>query len=344
MHCFPRRNFLSVNRHQLVARASLCRLKVSPSAILLACAVAFGALLDSSGASAEPKKHYWATSLTRSVDSGLLQGLREAVGRGEVGWLDIEPKYQPPEIPPGTNLIFYHVGGNCYVGADCARFSSSQPIGGHWGDRERKIELNDPATRAIVVADLVRNMQYADQLAPKGSSIGVHLDNIHKYDPEALARIFNDYLQAVDAAKQQGLIAKDRSVGYIAKNNPRGFGRAIEQLLLERPPFYLIFENATLSQDGTLDRGARAAQNVGARFGIPVFLKTFGTDVAYTTEQNGKRVDVFASPEMTKQMAQLPDIAGAAWSPDERRYHPVLFAQGSAVQQVLIPSRPRPRT
>src|SRR6185312_2415481 len=113
-----------------------------------------------------------------------------------------------------------------------------------------------------------------------------------------------------------------RTTGYIAKNNPRGFGRALDQMLLEAAPLYQIYENATLSQDGTLDRGSRAAQQNGERYGIPVFLKTFGTDVAYTTEQGGKRVDVYVWQDMTKQMAQLPDISGAAWSPDERRYHP----------------------
>jgi len=99
----------------------------------------------------------------------------------------------------------------------------------------------------------------------------------------------------------------------------------------------VINENATLSQDGMLDRASRAAQELGRRYGIPVFLKTFGTDVAYTIEQNGRTVKVYVSQEMTKQMAQLPDIAGAAWSPDEARYQPTLFAQGAPVREVTAP-------
>ena len=92
-----------------------------------------------------------------------------------------------------------------------------------------------------------------------------------------------------------------------------------------------------LSQDGELDDDSRVAQDIGRRYGIPVFLKTFGTDVAYTTRQDGDEVDVFVSQDMTKRMAQLPNIAGAAWSPNERRYQPTLFAQGSAVRPALFP-------
>jgi len=88
----------------------------------------------------ELKKQYWATSLAGTVDDNLLQGLYEAVARGETGWLDVDPKHPLPRMVPGINLILYHVGGNCYAGDDCRRFLSSQPTGDRWSDTERIID------------------------------------------------------------------------------------------------------------------------------------------------------------------------------------------------------------
>jgi hypothetical protein len=124
-------------------------------------------------------------------------------------------------------------------------------------------------------------------------------------------------------------------IGYIAKNNPDAFREALDHRLLAAAPLYQINENATLSRDGMLDDDSRVAQQTGRRYGIPVFLKTFGTDVAYTIEQN--QVTVHVSQEMTRRMAQLPYIFGAAWSPDEARYQPTLFGQGSPVRPVRFP-------
>jgi hypothetical protein len=307
--------------------------------VAAAAVLAIGALLvyrlveTSAGA----KKQYWATSLSRTVEPQLLQGLQEAVARGEVGWLDVDPKFPMPAMTPGVNLVLYHVGGNCYIGSDCDRFPASQPTGDRWGGTERTLDLNEAQTRKLVVADLVEIVQQGDKLAPEGSIVGVHLDNVHKLDADGLARMFNDYLQAVAAAKDQGLISKTRTVGYIAKNNPEAFRKALAQQLLSAAPLYQINENAMLGEDGTLDDDSRVAQDIGRRYGIPVFLKTFGTDVAYTTKQDGKDVDVYVSQDMTRQMAQLRYIAGAAWSPDEKRYQPTLFAQGAAVRPALFP-------
>jgi hypothetical protein len=122
-------------------------------------------------------------------------------------------------------------------------------------------------------------------------------------------------------------------VGYIAKNNPEGFKKAVDGKLLRTLPLYQINENAKLDQNGALDKSSQVAQEIGRRYNIPVFLKTFGTDVAYTTQQDGKAVEVFVSEEMTRQMATKPYISGAAWSADEARYQPTLFAQGAAVKQ-----------
>jgi hypothetical protein len=287
--------------------------------------------------SEESKKQYWATSLSRTVEDALLQGLQEAVARGEVGWLDVDPKYRLPEMTAGVNLILYHVGGNCYIGSDCDRFPSSKPTGDQWGGTERVIDLDDPETRKLVVADLIEIVRQGDQLAPDGSIVGVHLDNVHRLDADGLAKVFNDYLQAVEDAKREGLIAKTRTVGYVAKNNAEAFRKALARRLLSAAPLYQINENASLSEEGKLDDDSRVAQDIGRRYGIPVFLKTFGTDVAYTTEQDGDQVKVLVSQDMTRRMAQLPSIAGAAWSPDERRYQPTLFAQGAAVRPALFP-------
>jgi hypothetical protein len=282
----------------------------------------------------EARKQYWATSLSGGVDRSLLQGLQDAATRGEVAWLDVNPRSPIAAMTPGTNLIFYHVGGNCYAGSDCDRFPSSKPTGDRWGNEEREIDLNDAQARKIVVEDLVNLIKQADDLAPKGATVGVHLDNVHKLDAEGLAHVFNDYLQAIEAAKQQGLISKTRTVGYIAKNNPDGFKKALDQKLLKTAPLYQINENASLGQDGALDESSRTAQDIGRRYNFPVFLKTFGTDVAYAIAQDGRSANVYVTQDMARQMAQLPNIAGVAWSPDEARYHPTLFAQGSPVQGV----------
>jgi hypothetical protein len=36
-------------------------------------------------------------------------------------------------------------------------------------------------------------------------------------------------------------------------------------------------------------------------------------------------------------MAQMPNIAGVAWSVDEGSYHPTIFVQGSPVPQAPLP-------
>jgi hypothetical protein len=294
------------------------------------------ALTDTTG---ELKKQYWATSLSGAVDDGLLQGLYEAVARDEVGWLDVDPEHPIPLLEPGINLILYHVGGNCYIGSDCDRFPSSEPSGDRWGNTERVIDLHDAAVRKIVIEGLVAIVQRGDELAPPGSIVGVHLDNVHRLGAQGLAGVFNDFLKAVEAARLQGLISSTRKVGYIAKNNPSSFKQALDQNLLDAPPLYQINENASLNQDGILDEASRIAQDIGRRCSIPVFLKTFGSDISYTIEQNGNEVEVGVSQEMTRQIAQMPNISGAAWSADEGSYHPTLFVQGSPVRQVPFGSR-----
>jgi hypothetical protein len=292
-------------------------------------------LFSPTGASAiELKKQYWATSLTGTVDDSLLQGLYEAVALGEVGWLDIDPQNPIPPLEPGINLILYHVGGNCYIGSDCDRFPSSEPTGDRWGSMERVIDLNDPAARKIVIDDLVMLVLRGDEVAPDGSIVGVHLDNVHRLDAPGLADVFNDFLKAVEAARHQGLISKTREVGYIAKNNPDAFKQALDQNLLDAPPLYQINENAKMSEDGMLDGESRLAQQIGRRYCIPVFLKTFGSDVAYAIKQDGNKMNVYVSEDMTRRMAQMPNISGAAFSVDEKNYQPTIFVQGSPVRQV----------
>jgi hypothetical protein len=280
-----------------------------------------------------PRKQYWATSLTPKVDESLLQGLNQAVARGDVGWLDMDPKFPIPATTPGTNLILYHVGGNCYIGSDCDRFPSSEETHDQWGTTERTIDLTDSAARKIVIDDLIAIVHQADQLAPATSVIGIHLDNVHRLDARGLADLFNQFLQAVDAARKAGFISSSRKIGYVAKNNPQAFKEALDRRLLNAEPLYQINENATLTQDGILDEPSRVAQEIRRQYCIPVFLKTFGTDVAYTIDRHGTKGNVYVSADMTSQMAEMPDISGAAWSINEARYHPTIFVQGSPVPQ-----------
>jgi hypothetical protein len=300
-------------------------------------------LICSSAAAAEtPRKQYWATSLSGSVDDGVLRGLYDAVAAGAVGWLDVDPKNPIPARSPGINLILYHVGGNCYIGADCDRFPSSAPTGDQWGDTERAIDLDDRAVRRIIIEDLVAMVRHGDQIAPRGSVVGVHFDNVHRLGAQGLADVFNGFLKAVEAARQQGLISKSRAVGYIAKNNPRAFRQALDQRLLDVPPLYQINENAALREDGRLNGQSRLAQDIGRQYCIPVFLKAFGSDVAYTIEQNGETSDIHVSVEMTMRMARMPNIAGVAWSADEGSYHPTTFVEGSPIAPRRLPFGPCP--
>ena len=62
-----------------------------------------------------------------------------------------------------------------------------------------------------------------------------------------------------------------------------------------------------------------------------MFLKTFGSDVAYTAADGA---EVKVSPAMAEQMAQMPHISGVAWSRDEGSYRPTFYAQGSPVRQL----------
>lgn len=303
-------------------------MRINVLAICVALVIAGAA---SSAAAQEMKKQYWATSLSRTVDETLLRGLDAAVARGEVGWLDVEPKYPIPPMRRGVNLILYHVGGNCYIGDDCDRFPDSEPTGDRWGEKERSLDLEDPEVREILVDDMIGLMRKADEIAPAGSTVGVHLDNVHKLRSEGLADLFNEYLAAVEKARTAGLISKDRRVGYVAKNNAAQFQRALDGKLLVAPPLYQIQENAELDQDGELDFRARTAAETGRRCNIPVFLKTFGSDVAYTAA-DGREVKV--SRFMSEQMAQKPNISGVAWSRDEGNYRPTFYAQGSAVRQL----------
>ena len=157
------------------------------------------------------------------------------------------------------------------------------------------IDLNDPVARNVVIGDLVAIVQQADRLAPDGSIVGVHLDNVHRLNAQGLADVFNDFLKAIEAARLQGLVSRTRKVGYIAKNNPGSFKQALDLSLLDAPPLYQINENAKLNGDGILDHASRIAQEIGRRCSIPVFLKTFGWNVAYTIEQDGDSVDVDVS-------------------------------------------------
>ena len=205
---------------------------------------------------------------------------------------------------PESISILYHVGGNCYIGDDCDRFPNSQSTGDRWGNTERAIDLEDPEVRRIVVEDLVAIVRRGDEVAPEGAIVGVHLDNVHKLDAQGLADIFNEFLAAVEAARQQGRISKNRKVGYVAKNNPGRFKRALDENLLIAPPLYQINENALMDADGALDRQSQTAGEIGRRCGIPVFLKTFGSDVAFKDDRDGSTVYV------TESMAR-PDGARA---------------------------------
>ena len=289
-------------------------------------------------APAEVRKQYWATSLSGSVDDMVLRGLYEAVARGEVGWLDIDAKSDIPPLVPGLNLILYHVGGNCYIGSDCDRFPSSQVTGDQWGNSERALDLEDPATRKIVIEDLVAIVQQGDEVAPPDAIVGVHLDNVHRLTTEGLARLFNEFLIAVQVARKQHRISRARRVGYVAKNNPQEFNQALHKKLLDAPPLYQINENARLDQEGVLDPDSRIAQEIGHRCSIPVFLKAFGSDIAYTVDEGYETTQVDVSQEMARRMGKMPYISGVAWSPDEANYHPVLFEQGSPVHEVSFGS------
>lgn len=49
-------------------------------------------------------------------------------------------------------------------------------------------------------------------------------------------------------------------------------------------------ERKIARQDGTFDHDSRTAQQIGREYCIPVFLKTYGSDVTYATEADGDKV------------------------------------------------------
>ena len=51
---------------------------------------------------------------------------------------------------------------------------------------------------------------------------------------------------------------------------------------------YQINANARLRRNGTFDHDSRTAQQIGRECCIPVLLKTYGSDVAYATDEDGK--------------------------------------------------------
>jgi hypothetical protein len=234
-------------------RGTICAALLAAIGLMLPCSL--------ESAPGELRKQYWATSLSGSVDETILRGLYEAVARGEVGWLDIDPKSSIPRLVRGINLVLYYVGGNCYIGDDCDRFPSSQPTGDRWGDTERALDLGDPETRKIAIEDLVAIVQQADKLALPDAIVGVHFDNVHRVKAEELAVLFNEFLAAIAVAREQGRIASTRRVGYVAKNNPKEFTRALDQKLLHAPPLYQINENARLNQRNSRFRLAHGARD-----------------------------------------------------------------------------------
>jgi hypothetical protein len=234
-------------------RGTICAALLAAIGLMLPCSL--------ESAPGELRKQYWATSLSGSVDETILRGLNEAVAWGEVGWLDIDPKSSIPRLVRGINLVLYYVGGNCYIGDDCDRFPSSQPTGDRWGDTERALDLGDPETRKIAIEDLVAIVQQADKLALPDAIVGVHFDNVHRVKAEELAVLFNEFLAAIAVAREQGRIASTRRVGYVAKNNPKEFTRALDQKLLHAPPLYQINENARLNQRNSRFRLAHGARD-----------------------------------------------------------------------------------
>ena len=53
------------------------------------------------------------------------------------------------------------------------------------------IDLGDTVARKIVIADLVKMVERGDRIAPAGSIVGVHVDNVHRLSAMGLATVFN---------------------------------------------------------------------------------------------------------------------------------------------------------
>ena len=135
----------------------------------LAGTLAVGALLvlwpaDPAG---EPKYQYWATSLAGAVDDGLLRGLYQAVARGEVGWLDVDPKHPLPRLDARDQCDPLSCRWKLLHRQRLRPISCFRADRGSMGrHRSASIDLNDPATRKIVIEDLVAIVQQADGSTP----------------------------------------------------------------------------------------------------------------------------------------------------------------------------------
>jgi hypothetical protein len=90
---------------------------------------------------------------------------------------------------------------------------------------------------------------------------------------------------------------KRRESGKSARHARRDGWRALLLTMLKycrhKTTPKIVIENtrSTRTQDcaggGTLDHDSRTAQ-IGGEYCIPVFLKTYGSDVAYATDEDGK--------------------------------------------------------
>jgi len=73
-----------------------------------------------------------------------------------------------------------------------------------------------------------------------------------------------------------------------------------------------------LSDDGVLNSASRLAQEIGRQYCIPVFLKTFGSDEAYTIGQDDDQQTVLRIGGYdAADGAASRNISGVAWSIDE---------------------------
>jgi len=143
---------------------------------LVGVALAIGRVVDASAdsAAAEPKKQYWARACPARWTTRFCRVSMTPSRMARSAGLESIPDCRSP-LKAGINLlILYHVGGNCYDGADCDRFPSSEATGDSLG-QGALIHLEDPATRTIVVDDLVARCSKGDELAPEGfpSSVSI---------------------------------------------------------------------------------------------------------------------------------------------------------------------------
>ena len=149
--------------------------------------------------------------------------------------------------------------------------------------------------------------------------------------PHGLADLFNEFLAAVEEARREGRISKDRKVGYVAKNNAAQFQRALEREAARCA--------AALPDPG--ERRARSGRDAGFPFARPpprpgaaaTSRCSSRRSAATSLTRSRTASEVKVSRAMASRWRRSRTFPASPGRADEEQLPPDLYVQGSPVRQ-----------